>query len=972
MVQKIIFLVVANILHYTYLFAQDNKGEFLEFKYTSKDGLLTNLISDVSFDRNGYFWLATQAGLSRFDGQNFINYSSKDFDYIKSNRFYVIDKKTDDKLLVTNDANQLFFIDSSSKLVEVSNKKFGKDFIVSINKKIIFLNDDFTLSKQDLKSCLNETCQLYWINKNSYYLFKEGYILHNSNTKLHTLKFIHDIEAVFDLDSKLYIVDKNKNLFLIDRSKVELVCDLEKELNHKFKINQLWINQNKDLVTLNVGSAVFVISNSVRGVKFTKLDYLLNINDKITIVDSPKEYNHKFVFSRSLGFFLIKHNYFKYNLLRDKNIINENEVYRVLTNRNSEIVGNSFYDLLGKQPTDNYYSLWYNKNDDTVCYLNNKVLIDISGKDYVVSKLVNNLFENGKYFIDEVKFEGKSYLIKGSKILRFKSVNELEVLLNSNIDFITTACKVTKQNKWLLGSRNQGIHVYDLESKSSLRLTFFDNKEVRQIKYDSFLNRYWVFTYGAGIFLLDKNFKITSFFNDGNKFLNFAHYYLKDNLGFYWIPTNNGLFQIHLNEVKTFLKNKTYQIYYNYYNTTNGLESNEFNGRFSNSGIVLPNGHLAFSSMAGVVTLNPYTLPNTLINNPIAIDEVILNNQKILISNIYTLKEGFTDFQIWVSSPNFNLPNQPHLEYQIPEISQNWNEVQNQKLTLLSLKSGTYQIFFRKTGDRNKLNYKRIIVNVKPLWYANKVAYLIYSWVVLSLILIFTRFVFIRKQRRVKNELILLESELKALRSQINPHYLSNSLLSLQNIVLDNDKEKVFEFLGQYGKVMRNVLEKSNYSFISLEQELKTLEEYIRLEGFIRNIKIDFNYQFYSDNPIVNLSNVQVPTMIFQPFVENSILHGLIPVNLEIKQIQFSIRKVNNTLVVIITDNGVGFEKKNSERKSYGLENIKNRLKAYSKLLKVDAHFKIETIKDDLGEVSGTKVIIYIPYLIEPKNTLDK
>jgi LytS/YehU family sensor histidine kinase len=166
---------------------------------------------------------------------------------------------------------------------------------------------------------------------------------------------------------------------------------------------------------------------------------------------------------------------------------------------------------------------------------------------------------------------------------------------------------------------------------------------------------------------------------------------------------------------------------------------------------------------------------------------------------------------------------------------------------------------------------------------------------------------------------------------------------------------------------MRNVLEKSNYSFISLEQELKTLEEYIRLEGFIRNIKIDFNYQFYSDNPIVNLSNVQVPTMIFQPFVENSILHGLIPVNLEIKQIQFSIRKVNKTLVVIITDNGVGFEKKNSERKSYGLENIKNRLKAYSKILKEDAHFKIETIKNDLGEVSGTKVVIYIPYLFEPK-----
>jgi sensor histidine kinase YesM len=106
--------------------------------------------------------------------------------------------------------------------------------------------------------------------------------------------------------------------------------------------------------------------------------------------------------------------------------------------------------------------------------------------------------------------------------------------------------------------------------------------------------------------------------------------------------------------------------------------------------------------------------------------------------------------------------------------------------------------------------------------------------------------------------------------------------------------------------------------------------------------------------------------MIFQPFVENAILHGLIPNNLDLKQIQFNIRKVNKKLQVIITDNGVGFLKKSTDRKSYGLENIQNRLKAYSKLLKVDAFFKIETIKNESGNVLGTQVIVNIPYLLEP------
>lgn len=968
MVQKISFFLIINIVHSAYLFAQDDKTDFLTFKYTSQDGLLTNLISDVSFDRNGYFWLATQAGLSRFDGQNFINYSSKDFDFIKSNRFYVIEKKTDGKLFVTNDANQLFLIDSSSKLLELSNKKFGKDFIVSTNKKIIFLNAEYTLSKEEMESYLNKNSQLYWINKNTYYLFNEVNILYNGKTKLHNQNFIHDIESVFDLGGKLYIVDRNKKIFLIDQSKVEFVYDLEKELHHNFKINQLWINQNNGLVTLNAGNVVYSVTKTTGGLKFTKFEYQLNLNDKVTIVDSPKEYNQKFVYSRSLGFYIIKLNIFKSNLSRDKSIINENEVYRVLTNRNSEIVGNSFYELLGTQSATNYYSLWYNKNLDTISFLTKDVLIDISGKNYVVRKLDKNTFDNNKDFIDEVKFEGKSYLIRGNKILRFKTANELEVLLNSSIDYISTACKITNQNKWLLGSRNQGIHVYDLKSKSSLRLSFFDNKEVRQIKFDSSLQKFWVFTYGAGIYLLDNHFKITSFYSDDNGDLNFAHYYLKDTLGFYWIPTNNGLFQIHIDEIKTFLKNKRHSIYFNYFNTTYGLESNEFNGRFSNSGIVLPNGHLAFSSMAGVVTLNPYTLPRNLSNNPITIDEVILNNKKLLINNTYTLTEGFTDFRISVSSPNFNRPNQPHLEYQIPEISQDWHKVQNQDISLMLLKKGTYHIFYRKIGDRNKLNYKLIILKVIPPWYASDVMYLVYSWLVLSLILLFTRVVNDRKQRKMKNELTLLESQLNLLRNQINPHYLSNSLMSLQSVVLDNDKEKAFEFIGQYGKVMRSILEKSDYSFISLEQEIETIKEYIKLEGLIRNIIIDFDYHFFSDTSSATITNVKVPTMIFQPFVENAIIHGLVPHKQQLNRIQLDVKLKDKLLNVIITDNGVGYNKKVSERKSYGLDNIQNRLKAYSKLLKIESFFKIENIGNESNLETGTRVTLNIPYLIEYEN----
>jgi hypothetical protein len=759
-----------------------------------------------------------------------------------------------------------------------------------------------------------------------------------------------------------------KNIYSIVKNKIEFVGDLEKKLNCKFEIDQLWINSNNGVFTLNAGNNIFEISKSLSGLKFTKLNYLFNSNDKVTLIKNPKE-NYCFFYTQKSGFFECRNTIFKTIPLKVSNSIKDNELYRVLTNKQSEIQGKFFNKILTKASLVNNYDLWFNKNDDTICFLNNEFIVSVNGEKFYVNKLGNKVltFANCA-FIDILKFENKLYVIKGDKVFAFKSFNELEVLFTSKLNGISTACKINKQNKWLIGSKNQGVNVYDLDSKKIVNIPFFQNKEVRQIKFDSKLNIYWVFTYGSGIYLIDNHFKVTPFYRDNYGNLNFAHYYLTDTLGFYWIPTNNGLFQIHIDEIKTFLKNKRHSIYFNYFNTTNGLESNEFNGRFSNSGIVLPNGQLAFSSMAGVVTLNPYTLPRNLSNNPITIDEVILNNKKIIIKDNYTLTEGFTDFRISVSSPNFNRPNQYHLEYQIPEISQDWHKVQNQDISLMLLKKGTYHIFYRKIGDRNKLNYKLITLKVIPPWYASDVMYLVYSWLILSLILLFTRVVNDRKQRKMKNELTLLESQLNLLRNQINPHYLSNSLLSLQSVVLDNDKDKSFEFIGQYGRVMRNILEKSDHSLISLEQEIETLKEYIKLEGLIRNISIEFDYHFFSDTSSATITNVKVPTMIFQPFVENAIIHGLVPHKQQLNRIQFDIKLKDKLLNEIITDNGVGYNKKVSERKSYGLDNIQNRLKAYSKLLKIESFFTIENIGNESNLETGTRVALKIPYLVEPEN----
>jgi hypothetical protein len=292
---------------------------------------------------------------------------------------------------------------------------------------------------------------------------------------------------------------------------------------------------------------------------------------------------------------------------------------------------------------------------------------------------------------------------------------------------------------------------------------------------------------------------------------------------------------------------------------------------------------------------------------------------------------------------------------------------ENTSVTFSNLSPGVYTFYVRSTGNYNEngeMPFASYQFTILPPWYFTWWAYILWAFLILSLFYLFFKLRINTLKRNAEIERNMLEAELRQLRAQINPHYLSNSLMSLQSVVLDNDKEKAYEFICQYSKVMRSILEKSDYTFISLEQEIETLKEYIKLEGLIRNINIDFDYRFFSDTSSATITNVKVPTMIFQPFVENAIFHGLVPQKQKLKRIQFDIKLKGKQLHITITDNGVGLHKKVSDRKSYGLDNIQNRLKAYSRLLKIESFFTIESLENDSDFETGTRVTINMPYLI--------
>lgn len=214
------------------------------------------------------------------------------------------------------------------------------------------------------------------------------------------------------------------------------------------------------------------------------------------------------------------------------------------------------------------------------------------------------------------------------------------------------------------------------------------------------------------------------------------------------------------------------------------------------------------------------------------------------------------------------------------------------------------------------------------------------------------------------NQNKLLESELKALRCQINPHYLSNSLTGLQNLILEHKVDKAIDYIGLYGKVMRAILDNSEYELISIEKEIQTLTDYIEFENIRFSHQLDFKFHYIGIEES-EIGRIMMPTMLLQPIVENSLKHGLIPKRGEelLLDITFNLTDV---LRITIQDNGVGrtFRESNSQfHVSKGIPNIEQRLDIYGRKYGQLTGLKITDLKDISGMAIGTKVELVIPFI---------
>ncbi len=197
----------------------------------------------------------------------------------------------------------------------------------------------------------------------------------------------------------------------------------------------------------------------------------------------------------------------------------------------------------------------------------------------------------------------------------------------------------------------------------------------------------------------------------------------------------------------------------------------------------------------------------------------------------------------------------------------------------------------------------------------------------------------------------------------MNPHFIFNSLASIQKFILEKNTQKASLYLSEFSSLMRRILENSKESMISLDTELETLRLYLKLEKMRFDNKFETEFNVSSE---IDIENQYIPPMLIQPYLENAIWHGILPLKNTGKLLLGLERKNEDTILCMIEDNGVGRKKTDRQKKpkmhkSTGMKNIEERIKLLNSLYKLRLEVKVTDLFDDEKKPAGTRIEIELP-----------
>lgn len=960
-----------SVLFFVLLFALFvNAQEPFFRKISFLEGLPSDNIYDMYISKKGMLYLGTDKGLVSYDGVHFTLFP---FEENLSNSVNSIQEDDKGIIYCKNFSNQIYYLSNERLILDkafnelISKKKLSLvEFSVINHQKVLLTTNEFFVFEN------NKPSLVYQSNPLNYFM----HLTYNPTNRSFYASCIQNIlifkgkQLVGEIATK-----PNHKILEIHQGKI---CYSSKSGNNELNIfgnaidtkpfnattfnklssceSELWICTNDGIFEINTennsiengflqGKRISdVVKDNEGNYWISTLDnglfFLPDLDLKslsIKEIDEQKKPNFSRVKIAKNGHFFISTStgsVFEF----DKS---GNQILKYQSENKTEIEFITLYDDLIITSAAIFKTGNPKPISNKKIYLGKEVVIDNYGNFVLASPtfaglLANNLNSNLVIPKNFENYKRIDFAENKRNFLCFRERRARTVFFDKNTSIYYVAY-------------NDGLYYYDKNGKENI-IKLPDNEpiiasEIIQNKEGSL----WIATTQKGIIQV-KNQKVVSHITTKNALSSNNCRRIEIDNDTLWILNDKGIetYNFTTGEVKNASANLCMK----------GITINDF---------IIKDNTIAFITNEGVFYTNKKSI-NTISAPHFEFTSIWANNHKTPFQKKLIFDNAQNNIQIDFRTIHFKSLGDYTYEYRFKNQDEKWYTLSSDasNVKFVSLNSGKYifQIRVKYGNKRSKIHEIHFEIK-KPFWL---------QWWFIALQVLALLFVIYlvnknavlrtKKRQEIKEQLAL--SQLTALRSQMNPHFMFNVLNAVQGLIYSNQKSKASEYLGQFSDLMRKILEASDKKEITVEKEFELLEMYISLEK--SRFEDDFNYTINLPTSL-DLSQYVIPSMIIQPFVENAIKHGLLHKK-GVKELTINANIINDYWQFTIEDNGVGRQKAEEfntsfkKHKSFATNAIGNRINLINKVssskIEITIEDKIATTKEPLG----TKITVMIPVKI--------
>jgi len=920
-------------------------------RISTEQGLTGNNVYFITQDNIGYLWIATETGLSRFDGNTFKNYTVKEG-------------------LPGNDINML-----------MTDKK-GRLWISPFKKEICYYADGKIYNKYNnalLRQLnINSENKTFAEDRDGNILFSDNnqLFLINTNNQVHYLPHTYSGQGFFIpqrlLNSlPLTVIHPSLVAYKIRNEGHPLIKEWYNALpgpggkfyySHNQRHLYLFWNNRKDTITLPFNrTSISLYNDSLFIINTLSGSYLYNINsgkpadtllNNVAVNSSftDKEGNIWLgTNGRGLYYFPPEASY---NIKRQPDNLPVH-TYHFYEYKNQLIAGL------------NNWQLW--QLDTVKKILDSKLYFKKTGLE-LLRVSGGNIQNNAHHSIIEILISAKKMdSIAGAK--SFMSVGDTLITANLKglihrvslktgqiIDSLNTSVRLTcayyKNGVYYTGTTD-GLFLVDQQHP---HINFETDKRIvpgpiNGIAFSEAYGLLWVSTREQGVYCLRDN-KIIHHFNEKNGLSSDISncILLKDDQ--VYIGTVKGITRISIKE----------QFKMRIYDTKDGLLSNDINCVYASGNQIIAGSPEGISFLSLAPRDQHYLCK-------IHLDEIIVSGNKTDTNTTLILDRDNNNILFKYSGISFQSMGKIKYTYRLSGLDEQWYTTDQNYLSYPALPPGKYTLELYAT-DRFQTNspVSRFTFFIKKAWWmywwVQLPGFLLLSGMLASII--WWRMSRLRKKERERMELQqkIISLEQLALRAQMNPHFIFNSLNSFYQYIISQDLSGASKFISDFSRLIRLLFETTPLNEITLDKEIEFLSTYLEIERVkLENI---FSYEFMIQDDLLT-DEFLIPSFILQPFVENAIRHGIQNRGDKNGIINISFTTEDRMLVIRISDNGVGRAfseqlKLNTMRihHSRGITLTQERIDLYNQSQQTAIRFHMEDVYKD-GAAKGTTVIFHFP-----------